>query len=105
MRFVVVVLEPPSSDRTRKIVSLLEELVELGADVSVYFLGDGVYWVVKGCLDRVADGGLKFFAGEGDLEARGIMGELLSEKVKILPDVIDKLVEEVMEEAEMVLSV
>ncbi len=105
MRVVVVVFEPPSSDRARKMMRLVEELAGHGTEVLVYLLGDGVYWAVKGWLDGVIDGEVLFFAGESDLEARGIRGEILSERVNVVLEVVGRLVEDVMEWAERVISV
>ncbi|MBS7247919.1 MAG: DsrE family protein [Candidatus Freyarchaeota archaeon] len=105
MKVVIVVLDPPSSDRARKIMGLLEELAGLGTEVSVYFLGDGVYWGIKGCLDRFANSRAEFFVEEGDLEARGIQREILSERVNIVSEIVERLVYEIMERAERVISV
>lgn len=105
MRVVAIVFDPPSSDRARKIMSLVGRLAERGAEVLVYLLGDGVYWGVKGCLDEGDVGGGVFFAGESDLEVRSIRGELLSEKVNVVPEIVGRLVDDVMEWAERVISV
>lgn len=74
MRVVIVVLDPPSSDRARKIMGLLEELAGLGAGVSVYFGGRRLL-EYKGMPRQVANYRGEFFVEEGDLEARGIRGK------------------------------
>jgi len=102
LKIVTIIIDSPGSERAKNALSIVEEASKLGATVSLYLLGNGVYLGTKGFLERV-EPGVEVYAREEDLEARGIRGDLLSERVRHPPNVLDRMIHEIMEEADRVL--
>ncbi|MEM3587653.1 MAG: DsrH/TusB family sulfur metabolism protein [Candidatus Jordarchaeaceae archaeon] len=104
LKIVFIILEPPSSDRAIKAFSMIREMIKRDADVSIYLLGDGVYCGMKGVnLEIINSDNLRVFVNKEDIEARGILDDLLLEKVQCQNNSIERMIVDVMENADRIL--
>jgi sulfur relay protein TusB/DsrH len=104
LKIVSIILEPPSSERVVKAFSIIREMIKLDAAVSIYLLGDGIYCGIKGMnLEIINSDNLQVFANKDDLEARGIQEDLLSKRVKCQNNSIEKMIVDIMEQADRII--
>lgn len=103
-KIIFIILEPPSSERVVKAFSIMREMINPDAEVSIYLLGDGVYCGVKGVnLEIINSDNLQVFVNKEDIEARGIQNALLLEKVQCQNNSIEKMIVDIMENADRIL--
>ena len=69
-RVLFVVSNNPFSKDRRTILNLLEELLKLGAEVSIYLHGNGVWWLGLEDLKRLTERGLKVLCGRSSVAKR-----------------------------------
>lgn len=69
-RVLFVVSNNPFSKDRKTILNLLEELLNLGAAVSIYLHGNGVWWLGLDDLKRLTERGLKVYCGRSSVAKR-----------------------------------
>ena len=110
MRLTIILTRTPHASRT------LETYVKLALlacsrehSVAVYLVGDGVYCARKGqnsanYLERLSKFGGELFLRKEDIEARGLDVDKLIEEVEVPVDFYGKLVDDIMEKSDRVIS-
>ena len=69
-RVLFVVSNNPFSKDRKTILKLLEELLNIGAEVSIYLHGNGVWWLGLDDLRRLSERGLKVYCGRSSVAKR-----------------------------------
>jgi len=70
IKVLFVVSNNPFSKDRKTILSLMEDLLDLGAEVAIYLHGNGVWWLGLGDLKKLTEKGLKVFCGRSSVEKR-----------------------------------
>ena len=111
-RICLLIMKPPHSDESaERMCGISQRAKERGMDVIVYLLGDGVLCAKKGQkgyvgknLKKALENGVEIKASERDLSARAIKGDQVEPGVEIVEDLEGTFVEDVMENADRVIS-
>ena len=111
-KLCLLITRPPHSDEgAERICGISRRAKERGMDVTVYMMGDGVLCAKKGQKGYVGrnmktalENGVKIKASSRDLLARAIPPEYVEPGVEVTEDIEDIFVEDVMENAERVIS-
>ena len=107
MRFVLILTESLKSVRTEVCLKYAFSARMGGHQVAVYLIGDGVFCAIgkhpSSKLSGLLPNGGEIYARKEDLEARGLFSQVLA-GVEIPSDFYDKLIEDVMEMADRVMS-
>ena len=69
-KVLFVVSNNPFSKDRRTILKLISELLNLGADVSIYLHGNGVWWLGLDDLKELTEKGLKVFGALYSVQKR-----------------------------------
>jgi len=107
MRFIFILTESSKSARSELCLKYAFSARIGGHQVAVYLIGDGVFCAIgkypsPKLIGLLSDGG-EIYARKEDLEARGLLSRVLT-GVEIPFDFYDKLIEDVMERADRVMS-
>ena len=108
----LLITKPPHSDEHAEMMcGISRRAKEREMDVKVFFLGDGVLCTKKnqkGYVGRnmknALENGVALNASAKDLKARAIPKELVEPGVKIIEDLEGAFIEEVMENADRVIT-
>lgn len=111
-KLCLLITRPPHSDEgAERICGIARRAKERGIDVTVYMLGDGVLCAKKGQKGYVGrnmkialEKGVKIKASSKDLLARAIPPEYVEPGVKVIEGIEGEFVEDVMENADRVIS-
>lgn len=111
-KICLIITKPPHSDESaERICGITQAAIEKGMEVAVYLLGDGVLCAKKnqkGYIGRniktALENGAKIKAGENDLLARAIPEEHVESGIDMVTDIEGMLVEDIMENADRVIS-
>jgi len=107
MRFISILTESLKSARSEVCLKYAFSARIGGHQVAVYLIGDGVFCAVgkhpNAKLSGLLSNGGEIYARKEDLEARGLLSRVLT-GVEMPFDFYDKLIEDVMERADRVMS-
>jgi len=107
MRFIFVLTQSLESARSEVCLKYAFFARMGGHQVAVYLIGDGVFCAIgvhpSSKLSGLLSNGGEVYARKEDLEARGLLSRVLT-GVEMLFDFYDKLIEDVMERADRVMS-
>lgn len=78
-------LSPGMAQRQRRLLDLMQGLIERGEKVDVLFYGSGIYSLVAGSktATALADSGIQLFALADDIESRGLSGRLIPQAEQV----------------------
>jgi len=107
MRFIFLLTASLKSARAEACLKYVFSARMGGHQVAFYLAGDGVFCAIgkhpsSKLSDLLSNGG-EIYARKEDLEARGLLSQVLA-GVEIPSDFYDKLIEDVMEGADRVIS-
>jgi len=107
MRFIFILTESLKSARSEVCLKYAFSARMGGHQVAVYLIGDGVFSAIgkhpSPKLSGLLSNGGEIYAHKEDLEARGLLSQVLT-GVELPFDFYDKLIEDVMERADRVMS-
>ena len=102
---------PHSDEGAERMCGIAKRAKERDMDVTVYFLGDGVLCTKKDQKGYVGknmktalENGVEMRASANDLKARAISDNQVESGVKIVEDLEGEFVEDIMENADRVIS-
>jgi sulfur relay protein TusB/DsrH len=112
VKVCLLIMKPPHSDESaERMCGIAKKAKEREDEVVVYLIGDGVLCAKKGQkgfvgenLKSALENGVNIKASEKDLSARAISSEYVETGVEIVGDIENELVEDVMENADRVIS-
>ena len=107
MYFIFLLTESLKSARAEVCLNYASSARMGGHQVAVYLIGDGVFCAIgkhpSSKLSGLLSNGGEIYARKEDLEARGLLSQVLT-GVAVPSDFYDKLIEDVMERADRVMS-
>jgi len=111
-KLCVLITKPPHSDeRAEHICGISKRAKEREMDVSIYFLGDGVLCTKKGQKGYIGQNmkvalqsGVTLKASANDLRARAMPPEQVESGIEIIDDLEGEFVDDIMENADRVIS-
>ena len=111
-KICILITKPPHSDESaERMCGIARAARGKGMDVTVYLIGDGVLCAKKNQKGYVGqnikmalENGTIIKAGENDLHARAIPQEHVEPGIEMISDIEGMFVEDVMENADRVIS-
>ena len=111
-KIALLITKPPHSDEgAERMCGISKRAKERDMDVTVYMLGDGVLCAKKNQKGYVGtnmktalENGVSIKASANDLNARAIPKEQVEPKIEIVTDLEGEFVEDMMENADRVIS-
>ncbi len=111
-RNCLLIMKPPHSDESaERMCGIAQRARAKKSEVVVYLLGDGVLCAKKGQkgyvgenLKTALENGVEIKASERDLSARAIASDQIEPGVEILEDLEGAFVDDIMENADRVIS-
>ena len=111
-KICLLITKPPHSDESaERMCGITQAAKEKGMDVTVYLIGDGVLCAKKDQkgyvgqnIKNALENGVAIKAGENDLQARAIPQEHVESGIEMVSDIEGMFVEDVMENADRVIS-
>jgi sulfur relay protein TusB/DsrH len=111
-RVVLLITKPPHSDEgAERMCGISKRAKELNMDVAVYMIGDGVLCAKKNQIGFIGknmklalENGVTITESGKDLKARAIPDDHIDPKIKIVDEIEDIFVNDMMQKADRVIS-